>query len=56
MTTLPTTCITNSNQKTEKKTERKFNTIRCTRIKQKVINVAIIQNEIAFLPILTTKL
>ena len=50
MTTLPTTCITNSNQKTEK-TERKFNTIRCTRIKQRVINVAIIQNEIAFLPI-----
>ena len=46
MTTLPTT---NSNQKTEK-TERKFNTISCTRIKQRVINVAIIQNEIAFLP------
>ena len=49
MTTLPTTCIINSKPKTEK-TEKKFNTIRCTRIKQRVINVAIIQNEIAFLP------
>ena len=49
MTTLPTTCITNSNQKTEK-TERKLTRLRCTRIKQRVINVAIIQNKIAFLP------
>ena len=36
--------------KKPKKTKRKFNTIRCTLIKQRVINVAVIQNEIAFLP------